>query len=136
MKAHCSKPTAQRGSTLLEAMIGTLLMAILLVGMAQALNRTLTSLGHLNAHNDAFVAIREKMHTNGMEALCAGGSDTINVRQHNVNITPQNCSAGTVDIAINGVTRTLDPVPAISASVSTAANSDLFGGNGVITFSY
>lgn len=131
----------QRGATLIEAMIGTLLLSILLLGMSYALSRTLLSQRYMNAQNLAILEIREKTQDTGLATLCSAGTDSIAVSQYTVTISASNCTSPQIAVSANGFSATLpaNTVPAIGATVSTTTNTqneDLFGGNGVLRFSY
>jgi Tfp pilus assembly protein PilW len=138
----CINAGSQRGSSLIEAMIAALLVAIVFVGLTFVLTRTLVGHRYMNAHNAALLEIREKIETQGMNDLCTNGTEQFIVGSQNVAIAATNCTSPAITVAISSdlsVVLAAGSVPAVTATFSTTANSDsagLFGGDGVVSFSY
>ena len=140
-KSSNSRARHQRGSSLVEALIGTLLMGIILAGLSMVLSRTLVSQRYLNAQSTFLLEMRETLQNQGLEDICANGAGTLLVGGTSVVFDASSCQSPAVTISLAGVSSHLaaDTVPAISVNLSTTSNAatqSLFGGNGVMKFSY
>lgn len=142
MPVNCAEAfRRQRGVSLIEAMIGTLLLSIVFLGLSFALSRTLVAQRHLNAQSLAVMELRELTAATGLGDLCSAGSGAIAVGQHQVGVQVADCTSPAITVSAGGFSATLagGELPGVGASVSTvgdATSRDYFGGNGVITFSY
>ena len=139
----CGRLQRQGGSSLIEAMIGALLMGILMVGLTSVLVRTLSSQRYMNAQNYALLEIRAAMQAEGGIAdICDNSVNTVPIGSHQATMSGANCTASAAlsDFGIAGVTEDLDADAAtIGIEWKTAEdsqNAGLFGGDGVITVSY
>lgn len=141
MTDNFASPARQQGASLVEAMVGTLLIAVLLAGVSYALSRTLISQRYMNAQTIAVLEMRELTQREGMTGLCSSGTGDITVGDQSVNVSASDCSGPQITITVNGIGRTIPAgtLPAIGASLatqSTAQSQQLFGGDGVLRFSH
>ena len=125
----------QRGISLVEAMVATLLLAILFLGLAFALSRGLVSQRYMNTQSLALLEIRESLQQeeNGAEGFCTAPPDlnwlgTIALEDSN-----NNCRTTPITLSLDG----FDDVEVSAQSVeisttSTGTSQGLFGGDGVI----
>ena len=135
----------QEGATLIEAMVATLLLMILMLGLTFALSHTLVVQRHTNAQNIAVLELREQAHRVGLSGLCDGGSNSVSISAQTVTIATSSCTSPAISVSTNvsgnAYQSTLPAgfVPGVGASVSTTSSDlsqNLFGGDGVISFSY
>ena len=131
----------QRGDVLIEALIGTLMTAIVFVGVNTALSKTLHSQRYSNAQRLALLQMRNEIQTGGIADICSGGAGSATVVGQTVSQSAA-CTSLDVTFAINSdlsISLAAGDVPATSFSLSTAADTisqGLFGADGVLTMSY
>ncbi len=144
VSSKLAKPSGrnrQRGSVLLEAMIGSLLTTILSLGVNTAVSKTLHSQRYSNTQRIALLQMRDEMQNGGITGICSGGANTATVvgQTMSQNVT---CSSAAVTLAINAdlsVSLAAGDVQATSFSLSTTSDTTtqgLFGADGVLTMSY
>lgn len=136
--APCTK-NHQSGLTLIEALIASVLLVIMFVGMAQTLTKNLRAQGENYAMGLTLFDIRQQLQQadGGVEGLCNGGSMDSLWLEGNVALTAQCSSGPSVQLALPDIAAG-DPVSLRQFSVSTKPTDDsklLFGGDGVITTS-
>ena len=61
----------QRGSSLIEAMVAMLILAILFLGIAQVLGRGLVSQRYMNTYSLALLEMRERLQQHNDVTLCS-----------------------------------------------------------------
>ena len=142
----------QRGSMLLEALVGMVLSAALGLGMAYSAARALSAQRYHSTQTMAVLAMRGMLAMPAdLAAWCTSGAGSFELRLNNVNSAGG--TAGAVvstqsvpyTLACNTVTPTLTgagqgvatslQVPATLATTDDGSTaSALFGGNGVVSF--
>ncbi len=126
---------------MIEAMIGSLLTAILSVGVNTAVSETLHSQRYSNAQRLTLLQMRDEIQSSGITNICNSGAGAVTVAGQTVSQTAT-CASQAVTLAINAdLSISLDAgeVQATSFSLSTGSNTitqDLFGADGVVTVSY
>ncbi len=131
----------EKGDALIEALIGTLLTAILCVGVNTALAKTLHAQRYSNAKRLAVLQMRQEIQNGGITDICSGGADSATVAGFTVS---QSATCGSVGftMAINAdlsVSKAAGTVQGTSFALSTdsdTTNQGLFGANGILTVSY
>lgn len=136
--APCTK-NRQSGLTLIEALIASVLLVIMFIGMAQILTKNLRAQGENYAMGLTLFDIRQQLQQTdgGVEGLCNGGSLAPLWLEGNVALTAQCSSGPSVQLILPDIAEG-DPVSLRQFSVSTKPADDsklLFGGDGVITTS-
>ena len=133
----CVRPTVARqcGISLIEAMIATLLLSILFLGLAFVLSRGLVSQRYMATQNLALLEIREGLQQKGIKNLCDGGSpDSLQIVGA-VSIA-KNCEdKPEIDVNILGFERSVTPRSITLTTESNSVSEGLFGGDGVIKIS-
>lgn len=122
----------QTGISLIEALVSLLVLAILFLGIAQVLARSLVSQRYMNTQNLAVLEMRERLQQSGDATFCDNPGNLSWVG--NVGLTAD-CQTTTVTIAVGSVSAVVN---AQSVTLNTAADtvsSGLFGGDGVISVS-
>ncbi len=139
MKSAVAK--SQQGDALIEALIGTLVTAIMFVGVNTSMSETLHSQRYSNAQHLALLEMRDEIQNGGITDICSGSADSATIAGQTV-AQSATCSSAAVTVAINGglsVSLDAGDVQATSFSISTASDTTtqaLFGANGVMTMSY
>lgn len=127
---------SQRGSMLLEAVVGILLSAALGLGMAYSAARALNTQRYASTQNLAVMDMRQSLTTSGacvsgtVSAASGAGSGTLaglSYERSCVTLTPTISAAGT------SVTTSLSRTQELKTSTSSTTSA-LFGGDGVISF--
>lgn len=134
-----AKAKRQLGVSLIEAMVATLLLSILFLGLAHVLSRSLVSQRYMNTQSLALLEMREnlqKKNGTGVNDICVDGKSPESLSWlANISIAAQDCDTPeSVEITVEGleaVTVMMHPIP----TLSTEANSSLFGGDGVVKIS-
>lgn len=142
MKMGCVKQGREAGSTLIEALIGTLLMSIVFVGSTSVLSRTLVSQRYMNSQNIALLEMRENLLTEGFATVCGNGAGTLAVANYQLSLAAPACTSP--ELANVGVAGLLETLPASSVpatAMTWESNGDdqsqaLIGGNGVLRLSF
>lgn len=132
----CQGLRRQHGASMIEALIASLLLSILFLGLAHVLSRSLVSQRYMSTQNLALLQMRENLQqaNQGVAELCDGSTPAaINVLS-SVALT-SSCSAGTLDINLAGLERTVPTRSITVSTASTSASQGLFGGDGVIRIS-
>ena len=114
---------AQRGFSLIEALVSVLLVAILGLGMAYATSRVLLIQRYAATQSLAIVQMREYLQTGDLQVSMAG-------RSLSVSDSPQQ---GAVTISIAGLSRDITLTRSRSLTVS---NAELFSGDGTVSLAY
>jgi len=131
---------AQQGISLIEAMVATLVLAILFLGLAHVLSRGLVSQRYVNTHNLALLEMRwnlERKNGTGLWTICEENKNPDNLTwlPQEVQVTNTSCVTKVdVEVIVDGLpplSVETYPIP----TLSTEANSSLFGGEGIITLS-
>jgi len=119
----------QGGVTLVEAMVSTLLLAILFLGLAFVLSRAFVSQRYVNTQSLALLEIRNNLQTVGLgiNDICVVGASPGSVSIAGTSITVGNngCTEVPVDVEISG----FSSYPLTIHSITlTADSTELFGG--------
>jgi len=126
----------QRGSMLLEALVGVLLSAALGLGMAYSAARALNAQRYASTQNLAVMDMRLSLATSGacVSGTVSAASGAASSALASLSYT-QTCSTLTPTISAAGASAgtTLNRTQSLSTSTS-AATTGLFGGDGVISF--
>jgi type II secretory pathway pseudopilin PulG len=129
----------QRGVTVIESLIASLLLGIIFIGLAQILTKNLRAQGENYAIGLALFEIRQQLQTpgQGIEDLCAGETPQPLWLDGDIAITAQ-CSTGpAVTLDLPGIAPS-EPVPLRQFTIATESGEDamlLFGGDGVVSTS-
>jgi len=128
----CAK--RQRGASIIEALIASLLLSVLFLGLAHVLSRGLLSQRFMNTQNLALLQIRENLQQSeqGIVPLCEGETPNQITVLSAVSLN-SNCSAGTVAVNLSGLQRTVATRTITVSTASNTASQGLFGGDGVIS---
>ncbi len=140
----------QRGSMLLEALVGVVLSASLGLGMAYAAARALSTQRYQSTQTMAVMAMRTLLSVpSDLSSWCTTGSGTFAVKLNNVDSAGASASASsntvrytltcsTVTPTITGASQSAATSLRIPSEMSTDGDSiatALFGGDGKVTFS-
>jgi Tfp pilus assembly protein PilV len=131
-----NKTGHQRGASMIEALIASLLLSVLFLGLAHVLSRGLASQRFMNTQNLALLQIRENLQQSeqGIVPLCEGEAPNQITVLSGISLN-SSCAGGTIGISLSGLERTV-PTRTITVSTSSNATSQgLFGGDGVISLS-
>ncbi len=134
----------QRGDALIEALIAGLLVGILVLGITHATTQSLTSQGYVNAQNISRFEMHNRLHNDGIQGLCDGGSVTSTSIGGRTIAYSAICDDTVMSVSISGAASLSLTLPAnagqgavFSLSTTTSDNSQaLFGGDGVVTIGY
>jgi Tfp pilus assembly protein PilV len=128
----CAK--RQRGASIIEALIASLLLSVLFLGLAHVLSRGLLSQRFMNTQNLALLQIRENLQQSdqGIVPLCEGEAPNQITVLSAVTVN-SNCTAGTVAVNLSGLERTVATRTITVSTASNTASQGLFGGDGVIS---
>ena len=131
------------GNTLIEALIGTLLMSIVFVGSVSVLNRTLVTQRYVNTQNIVLMEMREAIMGTGVADVCSSGASSIPVgNSHQLALAAPTCtSAALANVGIAGQLEAIpaNSVPATAMTWQSAGNAQtraLIGGDGVFRLSF
>lgn len=139
----CNNARQQRGSTLLEALIGVLLMAAIGLGLCYAVSRGMLSQRTLNTQNVVISQTRQWLLTSDetvLSSACSGtgSGPTLTIGDASTTLV-LSCNSGSVVIGTDDLNVTLASGSlATSFSVATPSTNDtkaMFGGEGVIEVS-
>ena len=142
-KALCNNKRQQRGVTLIEALIGVLLMAVVGLGLCYALSKGMLSQRTLNTQNVVISQTREWLLTSDETVLSSacngtGSGPTLTIGDASTTLV-LSCNSGSVVIGTDDLNVTLaDGSLATSFSVATPSTNvtkAMFGGQGVIEVS-
>ena len=142
MKRYCNNRQGEKGSSLIEALIGTLLLSILFVGMNSVLSRTLASQRYVNTQGIAVLEMREGLFVNGVAGVCGNDLTSISIASHQLAMASPACSSPILaDVGVPGQLEDLpaNSVPAVTMAWntdSTENSQDLIGGNGVVRVAF
>lgn len=139
--APCTK-AGQRGVSLLESLIGSMMLAIIFIGMGQILAKNLRAQGENYAMGLTLMEVREQLQqtSKGISSLCKGQSlDSLWFTQ-NVGLAASCSGSASVTISLPGISANPGPVTLEQVTVSTqpgdgAEAGKLFGGDGVVAVS-
>ena len=142
-KAHCNNPRQQQGVTLIEALIGVLLMAVIGLGLCYALSRGMLSQRTLNTQNVVISQTRQWLLTSDetvLSSACSGtgSGPTLTIGDASTTLV-LSCNSGSIVIGADDLNVTLSNGSlATSFSVATPSTNEtkaMFGGEGVIKVS-
>ncbi|MFA5631836.1 MAG: hypothetical protein WC997_10010 [Porticoccaceae bacterium] len=126
MKTNDMYMERQRGVGLVEAMISTLLLAILFLGLAFVLSRAFVSQRYVNTQNLALLEIRNNLQTSGsgLFDICGGASPgAITVAATTIAVSNEGCAEQSITVAVGAFNYSL-PL----RSIALSADSELLGG--------
>ncbi|MDM9650225.1 prepilin-type N-terminal cleavage/methylation domain-containing protein [Pseudomonas wenzhouensis] len=114
----------QQGTSLIEAMVSMVLVAIMGLGLAYASSRTLLTQRYTTTQNLAALQMREKLQKPDENLLVRLGEDSLEM-----NYSPGNTPS--ITVTLNSVSENVTGV-AVNRSVSTTSTS-WFGGDGTVS---
>jgi Tfp pilus assembly protein PilV len=123
---------SQRGASLIEAMISMLILAILFLGIAQVLGRSLVSQRYMNTYNLALLEMRERFQEKSESVLCTEPGSLHWVG--NVKLVAS-CDESEVTIAVDGSSTSVKTKVITLSTSKDEASINFFGGDGVIRIS-
>ena len=133
----------QSGAAMMEALIGSLLLGIIMVGINTALSKTLVGQRYMNAQNIVILGMHNRFQDAGIEDMCGGTTPaSITLGGQSIAYDTPNCQSAAVTVAINSglsISLASGNVQGTSFSLSTdstSATQSLFGGTGVVSVSY
>ncbi len=113
----------QQGTSLIEAMVSMVLVAIMGLGLAYASSRTLLTQRYTTTQNLAALQMREKLQKPDENLLVRLGEDSLEM-----NYSPGNTPS--ITVTLNSVSENVTGV-AVNRSVSNTSTS-WFGGDGTV----
>lgn len=114
----------QQGTSLIEAMVSMVLVAIMGLGLAYTSSRTLLTQRYTTTQNLAALQMREKLQKPDENLLVRLGEDSLEM-----NYSPGNTPS--ITVTLNSVSENVTGV-AVNRSVSTTSTS-WFGGDGTVS---
>lgn len=123
--------TRQRGDMLIQSLVSLAVGGIVCLGLGQLMAQTLANNAKINAQNQAVTQMRAMLQRQG-PALCAGGSPSITVGSTNIAVTATCSALSATPITVGGVT-IANAGTSAEKKISLSANSELFGGNVVVS---
>jgi len=122
----------QRGSSLIEAMVAMLILAILFLGIAQVLGRGLVSQRYMNAYSLALLEMRERLQQHNDVTLCSNPGNLSWVG--NIQLVAR-CDENDVTIGVNGANVSVKTNVLTLSTNGDEESQAFFGADGVIRIS-
>lgn len=142
MTVNCANYRSEAGSTLIEALIGTLLMSIVFVGSTSVLSRTLVSQRYMNSQNIALLEMREILLSEGFASVCSNSVSSLEIANHQLSLVAPTCASPELaDVGIAGLLENLPANTVSATSMTWESTGDdqsqaLIGGNGVLRLAF
>lgn len=123
-------PRQQRGDILLEALIGTLLMGIVGLGLVYSASRVAISQKDMNQQNIVVSQMRSLLQQRG-QTLCSGTAPSIKMPPDiSIELTVS-CSSAPATVSIAGTSIEVGEKVRWVALQTAAKHNDLFGGGAI-----
>jgi prepilin peptidase dependent protein A len=131
----------QRGDALIEALVGTVVAAVLGLGLSYTASRMVVSQRYVSTQYAVLDQMSNSLSSSGLTALCGGTTQaSVTVGTTTLALPTPTCATAAITVSTPGVQSVTLPTGVVTTmafstpSASTSAQT-LLGGNGVMTIS-
>ncbi len=135
-------PARQRGDALVESLVGTVIAAIMGLGLAFTCSRVVVSQRYVSTQSAVLDQMANALSTTGVSTLCAGTTQaSVTVSTYTLSLATPTCTEAAVSVSTASGTQAVTlpagvvTTMAFSTPSSNSTAQSLLGGNGVMTIS-
>jgi prepilin peptidase dependent protein A len=130
----------QRGDALIESLVGTVIAAIMGLGLAFTCSRVVVSQRYVTTQSAVLDQMANALSSAGVSNLCAGTTQaTVTLSTYTLSLATPTCAEAAITVSTSGGTQSV-VLPAgvvttmtFSTPSSNTTAQNLLGGNGVMT---